>query len=172
MKKTAEPPGRGRTVLSCAGRARSAGGDGGLRALSLVRALVGRVEVRAVAGGCGQNPGQRGAAAEDGPAGCGTSADADAGGSFSADLGAEPGGAGRAAVAGASSQASAGADPDQETTAGAGHEPGRAEEGRGRRGGRAAGGGEVDGACRSGSVDRVGDGADGGTGGALPGWAQ
>src|SRR6201997_1957162 len=78
--------------------------------------------------GCGQNPGQRGAAAEDGPAGRGTSADADAGGSFSADLGAEPGGAGRAAVAGASSQASAGADPDQEPAAGAGHEPGSAEE--------------------------------------------
>src|ERR1700745_1455831 len=48
--------------------------------------------------------GQRVAAEEDGRAGCGTSADADAGGSFSADLGAEPGGAGRAAVAGASSQ--------------------------------------------------------------------
>src|ERR1700746_820807 len=143
MKKDGWPPGRGRAVLSFAGRARSAGGDGGLRALSLVRALVGRVEGRAVAGGCGQNPGQRGAAAEDGPAGCGTSADADAGGSFSADLGAEPGGAGRAAVAGASSQASAGADPDQEPVACAGHEPGSAEEAEVVDGGGTGGVGEL-----------------------------
>src|ERR1700757_3437776 len=78
MKKDGWPPGRGRAVLSFAGRARSAGGDGGLRALSLVRALVGRVEVRAVVGGCRQNPGQRSTAAEDGPAGRGTLADADA----------------------------------------------------------------------------------------------
>src|SRR6201993_3495112 len=63
-------------------------------------------------------------------------------GSFSADLGAEPGGGGRAAVAGASSQASAGADPDQEPAADAGHEPGSAEEAEVGDGGGTGGVGE------------------------------
>ena len=121
-----------------AGGAGGAGGDGGLRALSLVRAVAAGVGHGAVAGGSGQDSGQGGAEAEDRPAGCGAVAAAVAGRPVSADLGAESGGAGRAAVAGASAQASAGADPDQEPVASAGIEPGSAAQVEAvERGGRA-----------------------------------
>src|ERR1700716_1745518 len=60
-------------------------------------------------GDCGAGAGFDGAQAENGPAGRGASAGSVAPESVSADLGAEPGGAGCAAVAGASAQAGAGA---------------------------------------------------------------
>jgi len=91
-----------------------------LRALSLVRAVAGGVRARVVAGRCSQDSCQCSAAAEDRPAGRGAVADAVAGGSVPADLGAESGGAGCAAVAGASAQAGAGADASEEPVAGAG----------------------------------------------------
>ena len=105
-----------------------AGGDGGLRTLSVVRAVAGGDGDRAVDGGCGAGAGFGGTAAEDGPAGRGASAAVAAGRSVSADLGAEPGGAGCAAVAGASAQAGAGADAHQEPVAVHGAEPWGAEE--------------------------------------------
>src|SRR5271155_2743635 len=98
------------------------GGDGGLRALSVVRGVAGGVRHGAVVWGCGAGAGLGGAQAEDGPAGRGASAGTVAPGSVSADLGAEPGGAGCAAVAGASAQAGAGADAHQESAAGHGAE--------------------------------------------------
>ena len=72
--------------------------------------------------GCGAGAGCEGTEAEDGPAGRGASAGVVAAESLSADLGAEPGGARRAAVAGASAQTGAGADAYQESTAGHGAE--------------------------------------------------
>ena len=69
-----------------------------------------------------------GTAAEDGPAGRGALVAVAAGGSVSADLGAESGGAGCAAVAGASAQAGAGADAHQEPVAVDGAEQWGAEE--------------------------------------------
>src|SRR5439155_10826128 len=126
--KTAEsPPGSG-AVLPFLGGANSSRGDGGLRALSLVRAAAGGVGSGAVAGRCGEDPGLGGTQAENGSAGRGAFASAVAGRSVSADLGAGVGGAGHAPVAGASSQASAGADAHQEPVAGTGVEPGGAEE--------------------------------------------
>ena len=92
----------------------------------MVRALTGGVGHGVVVRRGGEDSGQRGAQAEDRPARCATSAAVVDGGTLSADLGAESGRAGRAAVAGASSQVSAGADADQEPAAGAGLGPGSA----------------------------------------------
>src|ERR1700689_1627296 len=94
----------------------------------MVRAVAGGVGHRAVVGRCRQDPSQRGAEAEDGPAGrgaCAASADRR---SVSADLGAETGGARCAATAGASAQAGAGTDTNQEPAASPGVELRGAEE--------------------------------------------
>src|SRR3989441_10470989 len=121
----AAPRGSG-AVLAFAFRT-STSGDGGVRALSVVRAAVARVGVRAVVGRCGGGTGLGGAQAENGSAGRGALAASAAGKSVSEDLGAEPGSARWAAIAGASSQAGAGPDAHQEPAAGHGVEPGSAE---------------------------------------------
>ena len=138
----ATPP-RGGAVLRVVSGTGGAGGDGGLWALSVVRAATGGMGARVVAGRCGCDAGHGGAQAEDGPAGRGAVAAADVGRALSADLGAESGGAGRAAVAGASAQASAGADAGEESTAGHGVEPGSAAETETVDGSGAGGTGEV-----------------------------
>jgi len=99
-----------------------------LWALSVVRAVAGGVRAPVMVGRCQPNSSGGGAQAENGPAGCRTHSAAADGKSVSADLGAEPGGAGCAAVADASPQAGAGADASEESTAGHGAKPGRAEE--------------------------------------------
>src|SRR5450631_4701595 len=96
-----------------------------------------------MAGGCGGDPSQSGAQAEDGSAGCRASAAVADGRSVSPHLGGKSGGAGRAAVAGASAQASAVADASQEPAAGDGAEPGSAAEAEAVDAGRAGGVGEV-----------------------------
>jgi len=88
-----------------------------LRALSVVRAVVAGVGHGAVVRGCGEGTCFGGAQAKDGPARRGASAAAAEGRSVSADLGAEPGSAGCAAIAGASAQASAVADTHEESAA-------------------------------------------------------
>ena len=63
--------------------------------------LLAELGLRVVVRRCGEGASVGGAQAEDGPAGCGTLAGSVARESISADLGAESGSAGRAAVAGA-----------------------------------------------------------------------
>src|SRR6202049_4548895 len=77
---------------------------------------------------CREDSRQLRAETEDRPARCGVAAEASGGGSFSADLGAHGGRAGRAAVALASSQAGAHAHAGEKPVAGAGAESGRATE--------------------------------------------
>src|SRR6202012_5921929 len=98
----------------------SASGDGGLRALSVVRAVAGGGGHRVGGWGCGEGASVGGAQAEDGPSGR-RAPDASADRRpVSQDLGAEPGSTRCAAVAGASAQAGATADADQEPAAGHG----------------------------------------------------
>src|SRR6202163_1871916 len=78
--------------------------------------------------GCGEDPRQLRAEAEDRPARRGAAAEASGGGSFSADLGAHGSRARRPAVALAPSQAGAHAHAGEEPVAGAGAESGRATE--------------------------------------------
>src|ERR1700726_2204106 len=85
-------------------RARTSG-DRGQRAVAVVRADAGGVGARGVDWGCGEDPRQLRAEAEDRPARCGAAAEASGGGSFSADLGAHGSRARRPAVALAPSQA-------------------------------------------------------------------
>ena len=73
------------TVLSFSERT-GAGGDGGVRALSVVRALVGRVGARVVVGGCGEDSGLGSAPAEDGSSGCVADFAVAARGAFSEDV--------------------------------------------------------------------------------------
>src|SRR5207244_13121822 len=91
----------------------------------------------------GENPSHGSAQAENGPAGRGAFASAAAGRALSADLGADVGGAGHAAVAGASPQASADSDAHQEPVARAGAEPGSATQTQAVDGSGAGGVGEV-----------------------------
>jgi hypothetical protein len=79
--------------------------------------------------GCGEDPRQLRAEVEDRPARCRAAAEASGQGSFSADLGAYGGRAGRPAVTVASSQAGAHAHAGEEPIAGAGTESGRTAEG-------------------------------------------
>src|SRR5215469_2225578 len=76
--------GRSRDVLSRAegSRLQGASGDGGDRTCGLVRAAAGGTGVRAVDRGSGEDQGQAGAKAEDGPPGCRAAAAAAAGGSL------------------------------------------------------------------------------------------
>src|ERR1700693_2511405 len=114
-------------VLRFAGRT-GASRDRGVRSEPVVRADAGRAGARVMDRGCGTDPGLGGAAAEDGPAGCGAFAEAAAGRAVSAVMGAIGEGAGRPAVAGAPASASAAADAGEEPVASAGAGSGVAEE--------------------------------------------
>src|SRR4051812_12371446 len=63
-------------------------GDRSQRPVAVVRADAGGIGTRGVDRGCGEDPCQLRAEAEDRPARCGTAAEASGGGSLSADLGA------------------------------------------------------------------------------------
>src|ERR1700690_142882 len=78
--------------------------------------------------GCGEDPSQLRAEAEDRPARCGTADEAAGGGSLSADLGTPGRRARRPAVGVASSQASAHAHAGEEPVAGTGAQSGHATE--------------------------------------------
>src|SRR2546427_1645658 len=98
----AAPRGSG-AVLPFAFRT-STSGDGGVRARSVVRAVVARVGVRAVVGRCGGGAGLGGAQAENGSAGRGALTASAAGKTGFEELGAQPGRGRWAAIAGASAQ--------------------------------------------------------------------
>src|SRR5439155_25866386 len=107
-----------------------AGGDRSHRARSLVRAVAGGTEVRAVGGRSGADSGPASAKAEDRPSGCPTPAEVAGGGSLPAGVGSGFGESGSAPTALASAPAGADADAGHESVAG--HSPerrGAAQEG-------------------------------------------
>ena len=83
---------------------------------------------RSVGGGCGPDPGQLCAAAEDGPSRCGAHSEAADGEPVSAVMDADGRAAGFAPVADSPSQAGGDPDAGQERVAASGIEPWRAEE--------------------------------------------
>src|SRR5215469_2284526 len=115
---------RSREVLSRAedSRLQGASGDGGDRTCGLVRAAAGGTGVRAVDRGSGEDQGQAGAKAEDGPPGCRAAAAVAAGGSLSPGVGAQCGESRSASTAVASASAGADAHADYESVAGRGPE--------------------------------------------------
>src|SRR6266849_10711293 len=98
-------------------RNESARGGRSLWACALVRATAGGTELRAVDWRCRRDPSQTSTQAEDGSPGCTAYFAFTAGGSLSADLGAERGESGSAATAVAPSPPGASPHPDHEPTA-------------------------------------------------------
>src|SRR6516225_3913483 len=99
-----------------------ASGDGGDRVCPLVRATAGGTGVRAVDRRSGEDQGEAGTEAEDGPPGCRAAAAAAAGGSLSSDMGTQSGKSRSASVAVAPASAGADADTDHESVASGSHE--------------------------------------------------
>src|SRR6266446_1895428 len=124
MRRTATAAQRRRSgeILPWAERTRCAGWDGGHGARTLVRAVTGGAEVRAVGGGPGSNSGHASTEAEDRPPGCSTLAQVAGGRSLSARVGPKWGESGPAPTALAPASTGADADAGHESVAGHRHE--------------------------------------------------